>query len=145
MGPSGHQLGLNGREDSREGRGDALFDLLAGEAQDPEPELLEHLLARLISLRGLVMNGPVDLNDQSAFGAMEVDDESADRLLPAELEAPEVVQSMLTLLGIRRPRKGGILKDPERVGQFRPAAGSRPLVGIGGDGSALRLSCSYER
>ena len=75
--------------DGSEGGKKVCFNELGSDATDGETKAFEQLLALMVgfgSFRG-VMDGAVHFHDQPALGTEEVNDERADRLLAAELEA----------------------------------------------------------
>ena len=60
-------------------------DLVVGEAQDTDAERFETGLPNGVVLALFVVNWPVDLDGQTNGGAVEVDDETVDRMLSRNL------------------------------------------------------------
>ena len=64
-------------------------DRLVGESQDEEAAGFEDALALAIALGGVVVDRSVDLDDETGYGGVEVDEESVDGVLSAEFDAAE--------------------------------------------------------
>jgi hypothetical protein len=70
-------------------------DLIVADAYDVDREPGQRLGADgvVLGLRGVVMDGAVQLEGQVPRGAVEVDDESGDELLAAKLQAQDPAAS----------------------------------------------------
>lgn len=86
LGPRGMRNLVNSRENVREGE----QYLFVSEAQDRVAVLDKSGGARFVVIRLRVVDRPIDLNHQPARKAAEVEDETADGVLPAEAMATDL-------------------------------------------------------
>ena len=70
-----------------EGGGEVMEYVVVGDAEDAEIAGGEDVIAFGIVVGLRAVNRPVDFEDKPGGGAIEVDDEAVDDLLPAEVEA----------------------------------------------------------
>jgi hypothetical protein len=77
---------VDGIDDSIEG----LEDLLVGEAEEAKAGRLESSLANCVLLFATLVARPIDLDDESSPGTVEVHDVTADCVLAAEAGPREV-------------------------------------------------------
>ena len=76
--------------DGGQNPGGPLLEVGEGEAQHANAPFGEPLIAACIVARGLVMDRAVDFDAQLRRGAIEVEDERTDRMLPPEMKAEHV-------------------------------------------------------
>ena len=83
---------LDGGDDSFENAWEVLEDLFVAEADHVVVDQLQRLGARLVPLllHRLVVDGAVDLDHQAGGRAVEIEDEAADGVLPAELDPAQL-------------------------------------------------------
>jgi hypothetical protein len=83
---------------------DVCEDFVVGEPEYTEPECFEVFLTSLVLIGLQVVSGAVDFDHEADVRAVEVDDETVDRMLSAEVQAellaPErLPQAVLSVRG----------------------------------------------
>ena len=101
--------------DTFEDGGKVMQDVVVADAEDVETASSEDAIALGIRLCLGCVDGPVHLNDQPCGGAIEVDDEAVDDLLPAKVQS---IQTVTTQRGPEQP-----LGERHRPAQFARAFG----------------------
>jgi hypothetical protein len=64
--------------------------LVVGETKDVQANGFEELLAEGVFLRGVLVDGAIDFDDQVNGGAVEIDQKAVNGMLPAEFKIVEL-------------------------------------------------------
>jgi len=68
-------------------RGQVFHHLIIPKANNPQPQLGQHLLPPSILLLLQIMDIPIHFNDQPRFVTVKIDDESLNNLLPPKMDS----------------------------------------------------------